>query len=320
MDNPHSDILRCKFCGNEKGNELILAEEKQLGMGDKFEYFNCSNCHCIQIRKVPEDLGKYYPSNYYSYQDPVFPSRLNWFNSFLKKSLIKYYLGYPDLTGFLTSFVFDHPFPWLRKKEVKLNSRILDIGTGAGRKILSLQRSGFNNITGIDPFLEKDIKTIGGLKILKRELNEIDEKYDFIMLHHSLEHMPDQEEAIKHLSGILNDDGRVLIRIPVANTFAWRKYRENWIGLDAPRHLYIHSVKSLGILTDMTDLEIEEVIFDSGTYQFTGSEKYLRKLPLSTSDDIFSKEEMKRFEIDALELNRKSDGDQACFYLKKRTM
>jgi SAM-dependent methyltransferase len=318
METPRSEILKCKFCGNEKENELILAEEKQLGMGDKFEYFVCFNCHCIQIKKVPEDLGKYYPANYYSYQEPTFPSRLNRLNSYIKESLIQYYLGYPDLTGFLTSFVFDHPFPWLRKKEVKLDSSILDIGTGAGRKILSLQRSGFTNITGIDPFLEKDIKPDGGLKILKRDLYEIHDKFDFIMLHHSLEHMPDQEEAIRHIGTILNDNGRVLIRIPVANTFAWRKYRENWIGLDAPRHLYIHSVKSMGILTGRTDLEIEEVIFDSGTYQFTGSEKYLKKLPLSTSDDIFSKEEMKKFEKDALDLNRKKDGDQACFYLKKR--
>ena len=31
--------LKCKICGNESDNELIVAQERQLGTGDKFRLF-----------------------------------------------------------------------------------------------------------------------------------------------------------------------------------------------------------------------------------------------------------------------------------------
>jgi SAM-dependent methyltransferase len=311
--------LKCKICEIESDNEIILAQEKQLGLGDKFEYFICSKCFCLQIKEIPVNIDIYYPSRYYSYLEAKFPSKLNRVNFFLKKSLINYYMGYNDIPGFLLSFLFDHPFPWIRKKEIHFNSKILDVGTGAGRKILSMQRSGFSDLTGIDPFIEKDINYENGVKVLKRDISEIDGKYDLIMLHHSFEHMQNPRLVVDHISRLLSHEGCALIRIPVAGCFAWHKYRENWVGLDAPRHLFLHSPQSMNILLEKTDLKIDEIIFDSGAYQFTGSEKYSINLPLSTPNDIFSKKELRKFENDAKKLNANNQGDTACFYLKKNT-
>jgi SAM-dependent methyltransferase len=309
--------LKCKICETESENEVIIAQEKQLGLGDKFEYFICSKCFCLQIKDIPSNIDRYYPANYYSYQEAKFPSKLTRFNFFLKRSLINYYMGYSDMTGFLLSYFFDHPFPWIRKKEINFNSKILDVGTGSGRKILSLQRSGFTNLTGIDPFIATDVHYENGVKVLKREISEIDDKYDFIMLHHSFEHMQNQQQVIRHISRLLQSDGVALIRIPVSNCFALHKYRENWVGLDAPRHFFLHTQQSLKILLEETDLKIDEIIFDSGAYQFTGSEKYSKNLPLSTPDSIFSKKELRKFLNEARKLNTNNQGDQACFYLKK---
>jgi SAM-dependent methyltransferase len=309
--------LQCRICGNESDNELIIARERLLGMGDKFNYFVCSKCFCLQIKDTPENIEKYYPSSYYSYQEAMFPSKLNWFNFFLKKSLIRYYMGYFDLTGFLLSFIYDHPFPWIRNKEINFNSRILDVGSGSGRKLLSLQRSGFNNLTGIDPFINEDIHYKNGVTVLKKDISEINEKYDFIMLHHSFEHMPDPGQVVRHISRLLNPDGCALIRVPVANSFAWHKYRDCWVGLDAPRHFFLHTPESMNILVKNTDLRINEIVFDSTEFQFTGSEKYLRNLPFSTPDDIFTRKELTKFTRDAKLLNMNKQGDAACFYLKK---
>ncbi|MBI5009515.1 MAG: class I SAM-dependent methyltransferase, partial [Bacteroidia bacterium] len=213
--------IRCKICNNESGNDLIILRERQIGMGDMFEYIVCSACKCIQIKDVPPDMGKYYPSEYYAFDEPRFPSKLNWFNFFLKKSLIRYYMGYFDPVGFLLSFVLDHPFPWIRKREISFDSKILDVGTGAGRKLLSLQRSGFRNLTGIDPYIEGDMIFENGVKIFKKDISEVDDKYDFITLHHSFEHMPDPASVVMHLSRLLNDNGVVVIRIPVADCYDW---------------------------------------------------------------------------------------------------
>ena len=309
--------LKCKICNNESGNELIIAQERQLGLGDKFEYILCPKCQCLQIKDIPENLERYYPPEYYSFQEAKFPSKLNRFNFFLKKGLINHYMGYFDVTGFFLSFIFEHPFPWIRKKEISFNSRILDVGTGAGRKILSLQRSGFTDLTGLDPFISEDIYYKNGVVVLKKDISEIDGNYDFIMLHHSFEHMPNPQTVAKHISRLLDPDGCALIRIPVSNSYAWHRYREYWAQLDAPRHFFLHSPQSMNILFSETDLKIDEIVYDSTSLQFTGSEKYLRNLTLSASDDIFTKKELRRFAREAKKLNMNKKGDAACFYLKK---
>lgn len=310
--------IKCKICGNESGNELIILRERQLGMNDEFEYIVCASCKCIQIRDIPPNMDKYYPAEYYAFNEPVFPSKLNRFNFFLKKSLIRHYMGYFDPMGFLLSFIFDHPFPWIRKREINFNSKILDVGTGAGRKLLSLQRSGFMNLTGIDPYIEGDIILENGLKILKKDISEIDGKFDFITLHHAFEHMPDPAIVVGHLNRLLDRNGVIVIRIPVADCHAWYTYGEFWVGLDAPRHFYIHTRRSIEILLNNTDLAIDDVLFDSGPLQFMRSEKYKRGMTQFASDDMFSKEDIRKYSTEAEMLNRSGKGDMACFFIKKK--
>jgi SAM-dependent methyltransferase len=311
-------VCECKICGNKSNNELIIVGEKALGLGDKFEYFVCSKCSCLQIKEFPENIDRYYPPAYYSFQEAVFPSKLNRFNFFLKRSLINYYMGYFDMTGFLLSFFFENPFPWIRRREIRFDTKILDIGSGSGRKLLSLYRSGFKDLTGVDPFISNDINYENGVRILKGEASEIDGSYDFITLHHSFEHIKDQEGTFKHISRLLKPEGCALIRIPVSNSFAWFKYRENWIGLDAPRHFFLHSAESMRLLAENAGMQIDEIVFDSSAFQFTGSEKYLRNLPYTAPDNIFSKKELRQFIKEAKRLNLHKEGDAACFYLKKR--
>lgn len=310
---------KCRICNNETGNEIIIAHERQLGLGDKFEYLECSNCKCIQLNDIPSNMERYYPPEYYAFDEPAFPSELNWFNSFLKRSLIKYYMGYFDPGGFLLSFIFDHPFPWIRKREINFNSKILDVGTGAGRKLLSLQRSGFRNLTGIDPYISGDLNYEKGLRILRKDISEVDDKYDFITFHHSFEHMPDPAHVVKHLERLLNPEGVAVIRIPVGDCHAWHKYREFWVGLDAPRHIFLHTAKSIEILLSATNLRIDDIVFDSGPLQFIRSEKYIKGMILSDTDDIFTKAEVKRFQEEAKMLNLTKQGDMACFFIKKKS-
>jgi hypothetical protein len=129
--------------------------------------------------------------------------------------------------------------------------------------------------------------------------------------------MADPKEVVNHISRLLSPEGCALIRIPVSDSNAWHKYRECWVGLDAPRHFFLHNHKSMGILLENTDLKIDEIVYDSTEFQFTGSEKYLRDLPFNTPDTIFSKDELRKFKKEAKLLNNNNQGDTACFYLKK---
>ena len=139
--------------------------------------------------------------------------------------------------------------------------------------------------------------------------------------------MPDPLSSIKELYRLVKPKRYVLIRIPIVSSFAWRKYRTNWIQLDAPRHLFLHSVKSIQILADKTNFKVTDVVYDSKSVQFWGSELYEKQIEvkkrhsfysnIKKRQSFFSKKELQKYEQKAKELNAQKDGDQACFYLYK---
>ncbi len=307
----------CRICGNSTNNLSFIAKERMLGMNDEFDYFECSNCLCIQISEIPKDIDRYYPVNYYSYKEPVFASKLTGIRYFLKKSLAGYSLGRFNLVGFLLSQFYENPFTWLKPNVVNFKSKILDVGSGTGRLLLSMKRSGYQNLTGIDPYNSEDIFYDSGVKVFKKDIFEIDEQFDLIMLHHSFEHMQNPKAILEEIRKHIAPEGNIIIRVPVANSYAWRKYKTHWVQLDAPRHFFLHTIKSMNILANECALKIQSAEHESTAFQFTGSEKYLRGIGFSEKATIFSKSQMKMFKKEAKRLNHINDGDSVCFYLRK---
>ena len=113
------------------------------------------------------------------------------------------------------------------------------------------------------------------------------------------------------------------MRIPVASSYAWRHYGVNWVALEAPRHLFIHTIKSIQLLSRQSGFKILDIEFVSTERQFIYSELYRKGIPFKDSsiylqdqkNPIFSTTQLENFKAQAKELNRKSDGDQAIFYL-----
>ena len=58
----------CKVCGNSEDNKSFQIREMMFGYRDEFTYFECSKCGCLQIAKIPQNMGKYYPAKYYSFK------------------------------------------------------------------------------------------------------------------------------------------------------------------------------------------------------------------------------------------------------------
>ena len=310
--------MNCKICGSAHEHKTFLIKERMFKTHDEFEYFECSNCLCIQIKEVPNNIQKYYPQNYYSFSEPTFSSKLTPLRKLLKKYLAKQSIGEKSIFGFLLSLIFPNPFPWLLKKKTAFQSRILDVGCGSGRLLLSMQRSGFKNLIGIDPYNHDNIEYNNGVRIFKKEIFDLDDKFDIIMMHHSLEHMWNQKEIFLKLYSLLNDNGYIIIRIPVSNSYAWRRYQTFWVQLDAPRHYFLHSINSLNLLAQKCRLEIFDIVFDSSSFQFVGSEKYILNIGLFDPEPLITKNQKRIFEKAAKTLNRINDGDSASFYLRKK--
>ena len=87
--------------------------------------------------------------------------------------------------------------------------------------------------------------------------------------------------------------------------------------LDPPRHIFIHSVKSIQLLAEQTGFEVSQIIYDSDAFQFWASEAIMRDIPSTKAQGMFTKKELKILDQRAQRLNQIGKGDQACFYLTK---
>ena len=203
--------------------------------------------------------------------------------------------------------------PCFDKGKCDYSSRILDIGCGVGTLLVRLKEFGFSDLIGIDPFISADIIYSNGVRIWKKDIYGcIGQQYDCIMLHHSFEHMAEPRGVFAKLKNMLSDKGRILIRVPLCVSYAWRKYNTGWWQLDAPRHFYLHTVKSISLLSAEFGLQIENIYYDSHEYQFIGSQMY------RSENKVISRRDMRYYKGMAALLNVISDGDQACFVLKNK--
>jgi len=317
---------QCKICDNISGNKEYFPREMYFGWENIFEYFECANCGTLQIKDIPQDIHKYYPKNYYSYND-IITLKENILKKFLRHQRTKHHLIRQNIIGMLVSNFFGAPnyLRWAKIVKLKKENRVLDIGCGVGSLLICMEKDGFNNLTGLDLFIENEINYENGVKILKKPVYELKEKYDFIMLNHSFEHMSDPILILKHLNQIITDTGTILIRIPVASSFAWEKYGNNWVSLDAPRHFFLHTVEGMKIIAKKSGLDLFKIEYDSTEWQFWGSELYLKNIALVNGMDAglqpkreyFTKKQIYDFQQQAIKLNNENNGDTACFYLKK---
>lgn len=202
---------------------------------------------------------------------------------------------------------------------------ILDVGSGrVPTRLARLRRVGFTNLTGIDPWLDRDEK-LDGIRLYRRQLHEVEGQFQVVMLHHAFEHVPDPEGTLVAAARLLRPGGMILIRTPVMGTWFWETYGRDWWELDAPRHLVIQTRRSFELLAARADLEIVEVVFDSTPVEIIASEKIRKDVawrepgswfvnpPAGFSDEVIA-----RYRSLVEELNRDGRAGRAAFYLRRR--
>jgi SAM-dependent methyltransferase len=315
----------CRICGQLDNTEIYFPTEMMFGLKDKFVYFKCSSCDCLQISEYPFNVSKYYGYDYHFKSQGKLLHKIKDYLIF-KRDL--YEMTGLSFIGKVVSLKIPQPgfrdlYDFLKNK----NARILDVGCSTGRFLRCLKKLKFNNLFGVDLYIDSNI-SYDGINIFKGSVFEITDTYDVIILNHSLEHMPNQLDVISKLYRLLEPGGICIIRIPLSSSFAFDKYRENWVQLDAPRHFYLHSVESIKILIDQVGFNISKIVYDSTSFQFWGSDNYLRNIALKqtrflyklTSSLDFSRIYKKYFYYKNLakKLNLECQGDQATFFIIKK--
>jgi len=312
----------CRICQARGPHELYVAREMMFGLRDSFEYFQCRECECLQIRRFPENISDYYPKQYYAHTASPEQEFSKSIRAYLLKARVHYAVFGRGLVGRAAFHRKpEHGAASLRSLKPARTTAILDVGCGTGMRLYTLKELGFQNLLGADPYIDHDIDYKNGLHIQKGSVADVSGKWDIIMFHHSFEHIDCPLETLQQVRRLLQPNGHCILRIPTASSYAWRHYRTDWVQLDAPRHYFLHSRLSIQHLAKAAGLRVTAVKCDATDFQFLGSELYYRNIPLQPSANhpkLFDNSVIAGLKDETEKLNAAGEGDSAAFYLAHR--
>ncbi len=269
----------CRICGAEGLFQSYLVREMMQNTRDEFEYFVCDECKCLQIAEIPENLGRYYGQDYYS---------------FSLKEPENYQFGCP----------------------VEHTEKILDVGCGSGAWLFQRANNGWGNLYGCDPFLERELHYGDRVHIRKCTIQDMEgeDLFDEIRMSDSFEHMTDPLEVLKSAHRLLKPDATLQMKIPIWPNIAFDMFETHWYQLDAPRHIFLHSRESLEYLGQKTGMKILKMKYNSNAGQIIRSYFYQRGVPYwEQTDELihahFSEKQLSHLKKLAKQCNENGTGD-----------
>jgi 2-polyprenyl-3-methyl-5-hydroxy-6-metoxy-1,4-benzoquinol methylase len=284
--------------------------------GETFTYRLCQGCGSLQITEVPDDLGRYYDASSYS--------SFNVKTSLVDRPIVQNPLSRAVLrtvgavhrrTGRGLGLRF------VRDAGISPRESVIDIGSGIGENLVHMRLLGHRELVGSDPFLPEDVDR-NGVKVLRRHHTELTGSYDWVVMNHSFEHVPDPHAMLASATRILAPGGRVLVRMPIMGSVAWDRYGMDWVQVDAPRHLVLYTPRAMDAMAASAGLRVERLFHDSWSFQFWGSELVRRGLPhkgasLAQARAHFSKAQIAAWEKESRELNARGQGDAGGYVLTR---
>ncbi len=289
-----------------------------MGLFETFAYHKCINCGHAYLPAVPINMSEYYnTTEYYSFKKNTgfINKSVNDIKKLLQKILVKLKIK--------KSFLFSSSLQSLLSvKGLNKYSAILDYGCGAGQFVNELIAAGFKNTKGFDPYLPENKNHNGELYITNNLQSFKSTRWNIITLNHVFEHLENPVEVLKILNNLLGEGGKLILRFPVIDSFAFEKYREDWVQFDAPRHLNLFTRKSIQLAVEKAGkYKIVAMYDDSYHFQFTGSELYLKKLSLAPRNNNRIKRLLSlktyQFHFLAKKLNKQQKGDQMAIILER---
>jgi len=262
-------VENCWLCG-AKGKMLHNDVQDRLWSAPgKWNLIACSNVECgmVWIDPMPaeDELGKLYTSFYTHRVQPQHAKGDKWsrFKASVGDGIINRGYGYhrngggkleklgravggvlgllPQVRDFAGAGVYWLPYiP---------NGRVLDIGCGNGEMLSHLQNLGWQ-VMGVEPdavgtHVAREHFKIDVRNATIEAAHLPDATFDFVTMHHVIEHLPDVTRTLKEIHRILKPGGKLMVATPNTASRGRRKFQDAWLNWDPPRHLYLFSPKNL---------------------------------------------------------------------------
>lgn len=144
----------------------------------------------------------------------------------------------------------DHYVRDALKRHTSPKSKAIELGCGDGNN-LGLLSSYFNNLYACDSnsVRVKRVKDrFPNVKIFQWDITDIitQERFDFVLLNHVLEHIPNTLQVLSEVRYIMNDGALLLIGVPNEGAFFWQlAYKLQPKSLENTEHIKFFTKKTL---------------------------------------------------------------------------
>lgn len=269
----------CYLCGSQ-GEPLYQGlKDRLFGIAGAWNAKRCPDpdCGLIWLDPMPieEDIGKLY-ANYLTHAPPTFSIKSDaaTFRDKIGKALLASGFGYKDqpiqrwtkLLGKLggrNRFFRERVGSVISWLDASWRGRLIDVGCGNGEFLARMRQLGWD-VVGVEP--DPRAARIGseayGLPIYSVTLEEAGfcpESFDAVTMSHVIEHLKDPASTLKAAKSLLRKNGRLVIHTPNASSLGHRWFRDNWRGLEPPRHLFLFNPQALAKIVETAGFHVSEL-------------------------------------------------------------
>lgn len=262
----------CPFCkGSLFQPWLAGCHDQMYGLPGVWSFLRCQRCRSLRLEPQPtcEAISQAYPrTQYYTHCRVAGKTGVDTYAQSVKNWVAKVFMGYTSgpfpgvtwtaaclgkwpvlrrLVGYSMRFI-----PWLP------DGRLLDVGCGNGQFMDRMRNLGWET-TGVE--IDPEAAHIGRVAGLDIRCGGILDQvfpegmFDVICLNHVIEHLPEPEQTLQHLMRFLKGKGLMVCLSPNPESLLARLTKNDWYGLETPRHLFLPTVSGLSALLERVGLE-----------------------------------------------------------------
>ena len=237
-------MTACLVCGRSVFHPLCSATDRLYHTTqNEFQIVACENCGLMRLSPIPppEELPRYYPSNYWYAPDGSVAAGLE---ENYRRLVLR------DHVRFVTRAL----------AEAGDSGPLLDVGCGGGLFPRMIRERGFPAV-GLDSSPEAAAVAwhTNGVPVLCGDLAQAPlarASFRAVTMFHVLEHLYDPRAYLEAARDLLAPGGRLIVQVPNAACWQFRLLGPRWNGVDAPRHLTDFRARDLETLLASAGFEV----------------------------------------------------------------